>query len=208
MNTQMDTNMWHAWRLWMNVYNFCITNIKTYRSSMTNLALNLRFLWWFSINHERSGCYIDPFGRVANSTISWKIRTRVVRALEMTNAWRPPKSQTKFILNVCCFGSAPDMYIVNLVHVIHCLVINIWNSSLDRWQNKNDIPIERRRQILHILYNNVIKVNICEIWFGSSRHLVILRASNIWTLAMDDSRWTWGFLECMCCLKILKFNGL
>ena len=178
---------------------FCMANITTYGSGMTNLALNCRFLWWVFVNHENSGCNTNPFGRVANSTMLWKILTRVVRTLEMTNTWRPPKSQTKFLLNFCCFGYALGMPIVNHAHTIHCLTISIWNSSLDPRQNENDIPTERRWQILHILYNNVIEVNICEKRFGYLWHLVILNASNIWTIDMNDVGWTWDFLEHVCC---------
>ena len=43
VNTQVDTHTWRVWRLWIDIYNSFIANIKTYENGMANLALNFRF---------------------------------------------------------------------------------------------------------------------------------------------------------------------
>ena len=66
----------------------------------------------------------------------------------------PLKVKPNSFLDVCFFGYAPNMSVLNLVHAIHCLAINIRISMIYRWQDKIDI-----------LYDKVI-----EVYVGEARH--------------------------------------
>lgn len=75
----------------------------------------------------------------------------------MANTCKPPERQTKLTLDVCSFGFATNMSSINLVHAIHCTTTSTKNSLIYMWQNKNDITVKHRRQILDTLNDNVIK---------------------------------------------------
>ena len=163
VETHMDTCTRHSIRLWMNIYNSCIIDYKTNGRGTTNLASNLRSLKWFPTNHKNGLCQTNPFGAIVIITICQKILTSVFSTLHITNAWRPLENQSKLNLGVWLCTK----------HACH------ESSSCRSWswckqhpqakELKNKNPIRGRKEVFDIFYDNVIKIILRDIKFGSSK---------------------------------------
>lgn len=166
----------------MNVYNPYVTNIQTNGKGIINLALNPKPLWWFLTHNKWGGCNADPLGVVASSIIlQHKPMSRIVRALEMANAWRPLESQTNFVYECLLFWFAPNMSVINLVHAIHYLAISIKNSLICRWQNKMTSPLNIDGMYLTFSMTMLSKTMLVRLDTDLLWHLMIWSALSIWT---------------------------
>ena len=177
-----------------NGYIYSLCNKQHYKwRGMTNLMLNPRPLWWPFTTTNALNVMLIHFA-LLKAPRFWDIYSQ-----ESIGHWRWPthvdllKFKPNVIMDVYCFNFAPNMFFINNFHFINCHAIRTKNFLIYRSQNNDDNPSSVDSRYLISSKTMLLKYILLKPCMDLVCHLMILRASSIWTYVVIKMGWSGGF---------------